>query len=96
MKKESLILSCAVGLATASTGLSSDNGMYPEWAKKGDVIVKCAGISLKGKNDCGANNHACTGKATKTNDPKEWVWVPDGVCDKITFGEALKKVTIEE
>jgi len=50
---------------------------------------KCAGIAKAGKNDCGALNgsHHCAGQATKDNSPHEWVYVPQGTCEKITGGE---------
>jgi len=46
---------------------------------------KCAGVSKAGMNDCGAldGSHQCGGKATKDNDPNEWVYVPKGTCEKI-------------
>lgn len=52
---------------------------------------KCAGIVKKGKNDCGTSVHSCSGKATKNNDPEEWIYVPKGTCEKITGGKLLKK-----
>lgn len=63
----------------------------PKWAKKGSTVVKCKGIVKKGQNDCGANGHACSGKAAKDNDPNEWIYLPEGVCEKITGGVVLKK-----
>ena len=62
----------------------------PAWAKKGDSIVKCRGVAKKGANDCGANGHDCAGQAKKDNDPKEWVYVPEGVCKKIAGGVVFK------
>ncbi|WP_235603104.1 BufA1 family periplasmic bufferin-type metallophore [Piscirickettsia litoralis] len=37
--------------------------------------VKCYGVSLKGKNDCGTKLHACAGQSTKDYDPTEWIYV---------------------
>jgi len=53
---------------------------------------KCSGIAKQGKNDCGALNgkHGCAGMATFDNDPTEWVYVPQGTCDKITGGKVAK------
>ncbi|MEM8593723.1 MAG: DUF2282 domain-containing protein [Pseudomonadota bacterium] len=53
---------------------------------------KCAGISKKAKNDCGSTDgkHACGGKAKADNLPTEWIYVPQGTCDKITGGKVLK------
>ncbi len=46
---------------------------------------KCAGVSKAGKNDCGAldGSHTCAGEAKKDNDPNEWIYVPEGTCEKI-------------
>ncbi len=50
---------------------------------------KCQGIVKAGQNDCGANGHACAGYATVDNDPNEWVYMPEGLCDKIV-GASVK------
>ncbi len=52
---------------------------------------KCAGIAKKAMNDCGSldGKHSCSGKAAKDNDPNEWVYVPQGTCDKITGGKVV-------
>ena len=47
---------------------------------------KCQGIAKAGQNDCGANGHACAGYAKVDGDPNEWVYVPEGTCDKIVGG----------
>ena len=48
---------------------------------------KCQGIAKAGQNDCGANGHACAGYAAVDGDPNEWVYVPEGTCDKIVGGK---------
>lgn len=50
---------------------------------------KCAGIAKAGKNDCGAldGNHGCAGMSKTENSPQEWVYVPQGTCEKITGGK---------
>jgi len=37
-------------------------------------MVKCYGVAMAGKNDCGSasGKHACAGKSTMNNDPCEW------------------------
>ena len=47
---------------------------------------KCQGIAKAGQNDCGANGHSCAGYAAVDGDPQEWVYVPEGTCDKIVGG----------
>lgn len=47
---------------------------------------KCYGIAKAGKNDCAANGHGCMGQAEKDGDPREWIRVPKGTCEKIVGG----------
>lgn len=53
---------------------------------------KCAGIAKAGKNDCGAldGSHGCAGQAKSDNLKQEWVYVPQGTCEKITGGSVAK------
>jgi uncharacterized membrane protein len=51
---------------------------------------KCSGIVKAGKNDCAAAGHSCAGKATKSSDANEWIYVPKGSCNKIV-GATVKK-----
>ena len=53
---------------------------------------KCAGIAKAGKNDCGAldGKHDCAGNATVDNSDQEWVYTPEGTCEKITGGVVAK------
>lgn len=57
-------------------------------AKEG--FEKCAGVVKAGKNDCGTSKHACAGQATKDGDKEEWVYVPNGTCDKIAGATVYK------
>lgn len=54
---------------------------------------KCAGIAKAGKNDCGAldGSHQCSGMAKTDSEKTEWVYVPQGTCEKIVGG-MVKKV----
>ncbi len=59
---------------------------------------KCQGIAKAGQNDCGANGHSCAGYAATDGDKNEWVYVPEGTCDKIVGGVVKapkKKATAE-
>ena len=53
---------------------------------------KCAGIAKAGMNDCGSLDgaHGCSGKAKADNVDTEWVYVPQGTCEKITGGSVAK------
>jgi len=58
---------------------------------------KCQGIAKAGMNDCGANGHSCAGQAEFDGDANEWVYVPEGTCEKIVGGVVKgAKVMAEE
>ena len=78
-----LITSTIAGVLAA--GLSMSANAVPDQPKAWE---KCAGIATQGKNDCGAldSSHSCAGQATGDNQDTEWVYVPQGTCDKITGG----------
>lgn len=58
---------------------------------------KCQGVAKAGMNDCGANGHACAGQAAVDGDPNEWVYMPEGTCEKIVGGTVkAKKKKAEE
>ncbi len=92
MDKKTLGLLSFTGAAMMAATVSA---MAPDWAVKGSTIEKCAGVAAKGKNDCGANDHSCAGHAKKDNDPKEWVYVPAGVCEKISGGKVIGKTKVK-
>jgi uncharacterized membrane protein len=92
MKKETLLTVSIAGLGFLA---ASTADAAPDWAKKGDKIVKCKGIAKKGQNDCGANGHSCGGMAKKDNDPNEWVYVPEGLCEKIAGGVKWKTKVVK-
>jgi uncharacterized membrane protein len=82
MKKS--ILTSILVLALVSLGMS------------GTVLAgkpgfeKCMGIVKAGKNDCGTSGHACAGQSTKDGAPDEWIYVPQGTCEKIAGGKVKK------
>lgn len=56
-------------------------------AESAPAMEKCYGIVKAGKNDCGAHGgNACAAQVKINNDPKAWIFVPKGVCDKIVGG----------
>lgn len=92
MKLLHVVSSALVGAGLTISGAALG---LPKWAKKGDKLVKCKGIVKKGMNDCGANNHSCGGMAKTNNDPNEWIYLPEGVCEKITGGVVLTGKTMK-
>ena len=54
-------------------------------------MEKCTGISKAGKNDCGTSQHACAGMAKSDSMAEEWLYVPEGTCEKIPGGKVKAK-----
>ena len=86
-------LSSAVGLALAvQTAPSFAQGM-PQVVKDNmarmekNKLEKCYGINAAGKNDCAEGAHSCAGQSTQARDPKSFVLLPAGDCDKIAGGK---------
>lgn len=76
----------AAGLIlVAAVAISSNNAFA---GKEG--FEKCKGIAKAGQNDCGANGHSCAGNAAQDADPNEWVYVPEGTCEKIVGNTGVK------
>jgi uncharacterized membrane protein len=51
---------------------------------------KCYGIAKAGANDCASSTgaHSCAGMSKVDGDPNEWIYVPQGYCDRIVGGHA--------
>ena len=80
--KKIYALGVGIVIGMATMGASNAVAEKPSWAGE-----KCKGIVKKGKNDCGAKGHVCAGHSTKDSDPNEWIYVPKGLCAKITGGK---------
>ena len=53
---------------------------------------KCYGIAKAGKNDCGSTgNNSCGGTSKVDADPKAWMYVPEGYCERIVGGSKTPK-----
>jgi len=92
MKKE---LASACMASAVAIGVSATVSAAPKWAKKGDTIVKCTGVAKKAANDCGTKNHSCSNKAKADREKDEWVYVPEGVCQKLAGGVVWKKKKVD-
>jgi len=80
MNQTDRILRAAVA-GLVALGVSAASGQV--LAAKGDN-EKCAGIVKAGKNDCGTSKNACAGQVKVDNDPEAWIYVPKGVCERIS------------
>ena len=82
MNKRVLIVSA---LAAAIAGPALVSGQpAPEPSFKAE---KCYGIAKAGKNDCASTgNNSCAGTAKANADPRAWIYVPAGYCERIVNG----------
>jgi uncharacterized membrane protein len=83
-KKTKLIIPTAALIA--AVGVIGLTGTDEASAKKG--MEKCYGVVKAGKNDCGniSKTHSCAGQSTMDGDTGEWVYLPEGVCNKLVNG----------
>ena len=82
MKKQNPAVAAAIGslivlgLSTAAT----------QSAYAAESMEKCYGITKAGKNDCQTANSSCAGTSTADGQKDAWVFVPEGLCEKIVGG----------
>ncbi len=88
MNKRVLIAS-AIAAAVAGTALVAQAAPAPEPSFKAE---KCYGIAKAGKNDCASTgNNSCAGMSKLNADPRAWIYVPAGYCERIIDGSLKPK-----
>jgi uncharacterized membrane protein len=85
MNNKHLLTTALISLSAVATTAHAVPDAPKNWEK-------CAGIAKAGLNDCGALDgaHSCAGQAPMDNLDTEWVYVPEGTCEKITGGNIAK------
>ncbi len=85
-----LFIASALAAAVAGTSLvAAARTTDQEPAFKAE---KCYGIAKAGKNDCASTgNSSCAGTSKINGDPKAWLYVPVGYCDRIVGGSLKAK-----
>ena len=88
MNKRLLIVS-ALTAAFTGTAMLAQAAPAPEPTFKAE---KCYGIAKAGKNDCASTGaNSCAGLSKANADPRAWVYVPAGYCDRIVGGSLKPK-----
>jgi len=79
--KRTLQTLLAGAIAVTAMGIAPD-----AIAKEG--FEKCFGVVKAGVNDCAAadKSHSCAGQASADSSNQEWVYLPEGTCDKLVSG----------
>jgi len=86
MNKRAIIAS-AVAAAFAAPTLASAQAPAPKFTAE-----KCYGLAKAGKNDCASTgNNSCAGTSKVNADPKAWVYVPTGYCERLVGGSKSPK-----
>ncbi len=88
--KNRLIIASALASAIAGTlVLSAQAGPAPEPTFKAE---KCYGIAKAGKNDCASTGaNSCAGTSKANADPRAWIYVPAGYCERIVNASTKPK-----
>ena len=83
-----IFIAAALASAIAPVLLSAQTPAKPPSFK----AEKCYGISKAGKNDCASTgNNSCGGTSKLNSDPKAWIFVPEGYCERIVGGSKTAK-----
>ena len=83
MKNTKTIMSTAIAGAVA-LGMTA---VSPSASAGKPGFEKCQGVVKAGMNDCGTSVHSCAGQAKADNMAEEWIYIPEGTCEKITGGK---------
>jgi uncharacterized membrane protein len=89
MDKIHLVKAVISSFLTLTSLTVSINGYAASDDKSSEKIEKCYGIAKAGFNDCATPNASCAGSATKDKQGNAFIFVPVGVCDKITDGHLM-------
>ena len=74
----------ASALAVAVVAPVALSAQKPVPAPTAFKTEKCYGIAKAGKNDCASTgNNSCAGTAKASSDPRAWIYVPAGYCERI-------------
>ena len=76
-------IAAAVALPVVTAGAAPTPAVQPPKSEK------CFGVVRAGQNDCQTSSNSCAGTAKANNQGDSWVYLPIGVCGKLT-GSSLK------
>jgi len=89
MNKRALILSALSAAVAGAAMAPAQSAPAPEPTFKAE---KCYGIAKAGKNDCASTgNNSCAGTSRADADPRAWIYVPAGYCERIVDGSKTPK-----
>jgi uncharacterized membrane protein len=89
MKTSNALLMAAATAALGLVAMSSANAgpaATPKYESE-----KCFGIAASAQNDCQTATNSCAGSVTAPMQGDAWIYVPAGVCGKISGGSLEPK-----
>ena len=88
MNKRYLVASALAAAVAAPTLLSAQKPVpAPSYTAE-----KCYGLAKAGQNDCASTgNNSCGGSSRLNADPRAWIYVPAGYCERIVGGSLKPK-----
>lgn len=89
MNRRVAIASALAAAVVAPAILSAQKPVPPptDWRAE-----KCYGLAKRGANDCASTgNNSCGGTSRIDGDPRAWIYVPAGYCERIVGGSLEPK-----
>jgi uncharacterized membrane protein len=81
-----------IAAATAAIGLAAATQANAGPAAKPSFnSEKCFGVAASGQNDCQTATNSCAGTVAQPMTADAWIYVPAGVCGKISGGSLQPK-----
>lgn len=89
MNKRVVIASALAAAVAAPSFVLAQGGSAEAPSVK---LEKCYGIAKAGQNDCAsAGNNTCAGTSKVDADPKAWINISEGRCERIVGGSKTPK-----
>jgi uncharacterized membrane protein len=89
MSTRVIVASALAAAVAAPAVIGGQGGPPPTPSFKAE---KCYGIAKAGKNDCASTgNNSCAGTSKADADPRAWLYVPAGYCERIVGGSLKPK-----
>lgn len=84
-----VVIASAFAVAIAAPAILSAQKPVaaPTWKAE-----KCYGLAKASQNDCASlGNNSCGGTSKINSDPRAWIYVPAGYCERIVAGSLKPK-----
>jgi len=78
---DTVVLAAAVAALISSSATAQ---VHPE--KPTYKYEKCYSVARAAQNDCFFAANSCAGTSVRDDDPRAWIYVPQGTCKKISGG----------